>query len=155
MTVQLKKTVVGIVAVIVPMFYATTSIHGSTLDDLMTASNAAHATVTVALVEEEGADLASVFTDKAVIITPRGRSIRGRFTIRTSASILLPGIGGGRLNISRQTLNLIDSTGYETGSYTFTRVGKDDKEETYSGRYTAIWQVEDGRWKIDRLLGIR
>jgi len=124
------------------------------LADLQKASDTAHAVVRRALVEEDGSALASVFTENGAVISPTGQVVRGRTTIRASAILLLLTMGGGEMKISRQDLHLIDSTGYETGLYTFRKAGE-SKDRVWTGHYTAIWEKEDSQWKVARAIGLR
>ncbi len=117
-------------------------------------SDAAHAAVREALIEEDGAKLASIFTEDGAIISPDGRLLRGRLTIRASASLLFLTSGGGELETTRHNLTIIDSVGYETGRFIFRRAAGDRQIIAWSGRYTIIWQPEGGRWKVARAIGL-
>lgn len=124
------------------------------LDDLRAASDSARAVVQRALVDEDGSVLSSVFTENGAVISPTGEVLKGRLTLKASAMLLMMTLGGGDLTLKRHNLSLLDSTGYETGSFTFRKAdsGKDDRN--WVGRYTVIWEKENGQWKISRAIGI-
>ena len=123
-------------------------------DDLRSASDSARTVVQRALVEEDGAALSSVFTENGAVISPTGEVLKGKLTLKASAMLLMMTLGGGDLTLKRHNLNLLDSTGYETGSFTFRKAdsGKDDRD--WVGRYTVVWEKENNQWKISRAIGI-
>lgn len=124
--------------------------------DVTAASDSAFATIRTALADESGSKLASIFTSDAAIIMPSGQSVEGRLTIRATATLMLTAFGSGKLTVNRQHISIVDDTPYETGSYSFERpLDGDGKVQRYAGRYTLIWQREDGVWKIHRAIGIR
>ena len=125
------------------------------LEEVTAASDSARAIAKTALVEKDAGKIASLFTEDAAVIDENGRSIRGRFTIRATLTLLLMATGETEVEISRFDLNLIDSTGYETGKYTLRETSEDGKNRTFTGRCTLIWRFEDKGWKIDRAIGIR
>lgn len=141
-------------AAVLVQFGWTAALAGN-LEDVRAASDSAGATIRKAVVDEDGTALASVFTEDGAIISPNGQVIRGRLTIKTSATLLFLTMGGGSLDLVRQGISLIDSTAYETGHYSFRRSDDESTDQTWSGRYTVIWQREVGRWKIDRIIGLR
>jgi len=124
------------------------------LDDLRSASDSARAVVQRALAQEDGAVLSSVFTENGAVISPTGEVLKGRLTLKASAMLLMMTLGGGDLTLKRHNLSLLDSTGYETGSFTFRKAdsGKDDRN--WVGRYTVIWEKENDQWKISHAIGI-
>ncbi len=113
-----------------------------------------HSVVRKALSEEDGDLLASVFTEDGAIISPDGRVVSGQMTLKTSATLLFMTMGGGDIEISRQSLSVIDGTAYESGRFVFQRSG-DETNQTWPGSYVAIWQHEEGKWKVRRALGLR
>jgi ketosteroid isomerase-like protein len=123
-------------------------------DDLRLASDSASATVRRALSEEEGSTLASVFTENGAVISPSGEVLRGRMTLKASALLLMMTLGGGDLTLKRHNLNLLDSTGIETGSFTFRKAEAAKDDRGWVGRYTVIWEKENNQWKISRAIGI-
>ncbi len=130
-----------------------TPLSAEVLEDITAASDAAKGTVEQALADQDGGLLASIFTDDAVVISSRGATIKGRSTIRASATLAFLTMGSGQLEVSRRYISVVDSTGYETGNYLFRRGGDDEPGQTFSGRYTVIWELEEGAWKIGRALG--
>ena len=124
------------------------------LDDVTAASDSLQAVVREALAEEDGGLLASIFTEDGAVISPDGRVVRGRLTLRASATLLFMTMGGGEIEIKRSAISLIDSTAYETGRFVFTRTG-DESGDIWRGSYAAIWQREAGRWKVHRAIGLR
>jgi ketosteroid isomerase-like protein len=123
-------------------------------EDLRLASDSAGATVRRALSEEEGTVLASVFTENGAVISPSGEVLRGRMTLKASAMLLMMTLGGGDLTLKRHNLNLLDSTGIETGSFTFRKADAAKDDRGWVGRYTVIWERENNQWKISRAIGI-
>jgi ketosteroid isomerase-like protein len=146
----LHSTCIGIV--LVGLSYSTPV--AAVPDDLRSASDSARVRVERALVEEDGAALSSVLAENGAVISPTGEVLKGKLTLKASALLLMMTLGGGDLTLKRHNLNLLDSTGYETGSFTFRKAdsGKDDRD--WVGRYTVIWEKENGQWKISRALGI-
>lgn len=142
---------------LIPLMFllGSSSLPANDLEDVTAASDAAHITIRQALAEEDGGLLASVFTDDGAIISPSGQVIRGRLTIRTSATLLFLTMGGGDLKVTRNGINIIDSTAYETGQYTFRRTGNEAEDRAWSGRYTALWRKETGEWRVSRAIGLR
>ena len=124
------------------------------IEEIRLASDSARLVVQRAIAEEDGATLASVFTEGGAVISPTGEVLRGRLTLKASAMLLMMTLGGGDLKVTRHNLNLIDSTGYETGGFTFRRTDSDPQEKARVGRYTLIWEKEAGKWKISRAIGI-
>ncbi|MCX6835178.1 MAG: nuclear transport factor 2 family protein [candidate division Zixibacteria bacterium] len=124
------------------------------IEEIRSASDTAKALVQRAIAEEDGAALATVFAEDGVVIAPTGEVLKGRLTLKASAMLLMMTLGGGDLKVTRHNLNLIDSTGYETGAFTFRRTGSDKSEKAWVGRYTVIWEREAGQWKIARAIGI-
>lgn len=124
------------------------------IEEVRSASDTAKALVQRAIAEEDGAALATVFAEDGVLIAPTGEVLKGRLTLKASAMLLMMTLGGGDLKVTRHTINLIDSTGYETGAFTFRRTGSDKSEKAWVGRYTVIWEKEAGLWKIARAIGI-
>jgi ketosteroid isomerase-like protein len=123
-------------------------------EDIRAASDAAQVTIQQALVEENSGKLASVFTEDGAVITPDGRVVKGRQTIRATALLLLAAFGAGDLEIIRYDVSVIDNTGYETGKYVYKWTTGDDKVQTFVGRYVTIWKQEAKQWKVNRLIGI-
>ncbi|MEW5796669.1 MAG: DUF4440 domain-containing protein [Candidatus Zixiibacteriota bacterium] len=121
---------------------------------LRLASDSALGVVQKALETEEAEGLASIFTENGAVVTPTGQTIRGRLTLRTMATLLMMTWGGGKLQISRDSLMARDSTGNEIGRFTFRRTPKDEPEQTWSGSYTIVWEREGGRWKVARAAGL-
>lgn len=124
-------------------------------DDVTTASNNAAAKVSQALLDEDAQKLASIFSDDGAIIVPSGQMIRGRLTIKASASLLFMTMGGGKLKINRSNISILDSNAYETGRYTFHKGEGDAQVEAWNGSYTIVWLFEEGQWKVDRLIGLK
>lgn len=124
------------------------------LEEVTAASDKMHSTVRKALAEEDGDLLASVFTEDGAVISPNGRVVSGQLTLKTSATLLFMTMGGGSIEISRQSLSLIDGTAYESGRYIFKR-SDDETNQSWQGLYVAIWQREEGKWKVSRALGLR
>jgi ketosteroid isomerase-like protein len=127
------------------------------LDDVMTASRAAYTTLKKALISEEGALLASVFTEDATVAAPNGTSISGRLTIRTTATLLFMTKGGGKLTVTSDSLLAIDSLNAyrENGRYTFSQHSGKDQTRQFTGRFETLWTKEDNFWKIASLVGRR
>lgn len=125
------------------------------LDDLKAASDSVHKTIVAALADENSRLLASVFTDEGAIIAPTGESMLGRLTIRASATLLFLSVEAGEVDVDRYSLNIIDGEGYETGRYLYKEPRGDAGERQFMGRYTLIWQKEDGRWRVHRAIAIR
>jgi ketosteroid isomerase-like protein len=123
-------------------------------DDLRSASDSASSVVQRALAEEDGAALASVFTENGALISPTGEVLKGKLTLKASAMLLMMTLGGGDLTLKRHNLNLLDSVGYETGSFTFREDDSEKDDRGWVGRYTVIWEKENGQWKISRAIGI-
>jgi uncharacterized protein (TIGR02246 family) len=123
-------------------------------EDITAASDEARATVGKALADEDGGLLASIFTDDAVVISSRGQTIKGRSTIRASATLAFLTLGSGKLDLARQYLSIIDSTGYEAGRYVFRRGEGEELDPAFSGKYLVIWEIEDGAWKVARAVGL-
>lgn len=144
----------GVCIVIVLAGLSYGKLTAAALDDLRSASDSARARVERALVEEDGAALSSVFAENGAVISPTGEVLRGKLTLKASAMLLIMTLGGGDLTLKRHNLNLLDSTGIETGSFTFRKAdsGKDDRG--WVGRYTVIWEKENNQWKISRAIGI-
>ena len=131
-----------------------TTVSAGPIEEIRNASDTAKAIVQRAIAEEDGAALAIVFAENGAVIAPTGEVLKGRLTLKASAMLLMMTLGGGDLKITRHNLNLIDSTGYETGAFTFRRTGSDKSEKAWVGRYTVIWEKEAGQWKIARAIGI-
>lgn len=125
------------------------------LDDLKAASDSVHKTIVAALADENSQLLASVFTEEGAIIAPTGESMLGRLTIRASATLLFLSVEAGEVDIDRYSLNIIDGEGYETGRYLYKEPDGGQQARQYMGRYTLVWQKDDGRWRVHRAIAIR
>ena len=123
-------------------------------DAVLAASNAAGRTVREAVLEEDGEKLATVFTENAALIAPDGRRVQGRTTIRASATLLFLTLGGGELNRTRLTMNMVDGVAYETGSYEFFKDPGDKQASAIKGKYVVVWKQEQNLWKIAVAIGL-
>jgi uncharacterized protein (TIGR02246 family) len=139
----------GVVTVLAPRAGA------EELEDLKAASDSVHQTIIAALADEDSQLLASVFTGEGAIIAPTGESMLGRLTIRASATLLFLTVEAGEVDIDRYSLNIIDGEGYETGRYLYKEPAGEGQSRQYMGRYTLVWQKEDGRWRVHRAIAIR
>jgi len=124
------------------------------LEDVTAASDSMRTVIRQALADEDGGLLASIFTEDGAVISPDGRVVRGRMTLRASATLLFMTLGGGETEINRHSINLIDSTAYETGRFVFRRSG-DETTQVWQGAYTAVWRREAGLWKVACAIGLR
>jgi len=107
-------------------------------------------------IEEKDSDpVLSILTSDAAIITTHGKVVQGYLTMKTSLTAIFFLAGNYKVEIKRHSLNLIDSVGYETGMYTLRQLMEDGTERQLTGRFTLIWQKEDGTWKIHRAIGLR
>jgi uncharacterized protein (TIGR02246 family) len=125
------------------------------LDEVTAASDSLQTVIGRALADEDSDLLASVFTEDGAVISPNGRVVRGRMTLKASAALLFMTMGSGDIEIDRHNLSLIDDTGYETGRFVFKRSGEEANRATFAGSYTAVWQREAGRWKLAVIVGLR
>lgn len=132
-----------------------TPVGAADLTKITAASDKAAARVSKALLEEDAGVLVSIFTEDGAIIAPSGQMIRGRLTIKTSASLLFMTMGGGKLKINRRNISIIDNNAYETGRYTFQQGDEDSPAKAFTGSYTIVWLKEQGEWKVDRLIGLK
>jgi len=130
-------------------------VYSDDLDRLRAASDSAHQTIPAALRESNAGKLVKLLGSDAALISPTGSSIQGRLTIRAMAALLLNTIGAGRIELKRQTLNIIDHTGYETGRYTVHDKTADGKALMFTGRYTVVWREEENTWRIGVAIAIR
>jgi ketosteroid isomerase-like protein len=124
------------------------------VDDLRSASDAALTKVQEAVAQEDSETLASVFTENGSITVPSGQTIRGKTTIRSMGALMMMTWGGGDLKVTRDTLGLKETTGHEIGRFVFRRPVKDQKDQIWSGGYTAVWEKEAGVWRISRISGL-
>ena len=124
------------------------------LEDVTAASDSIQVVISKALADEDGALLASIFTEDGAVISPDGSVVRGRMTLRASAALLFMTMGSGEIEINRHNISLIDSIAYETGRFVFRRSG-DDTKQALQGSYTAVWRQEIGTWKIACTIGLR
>jgi ketosteroid isomerase-like protein len=127
---------------------------GNNTDALRSASDSARSTVQQALIREDAETLASVFSENGSVVVPTGQTIHGRTTIKSMAALMMMTWGGGKLKITRDSLQVKDSTGYEIGRFAFRRAVKDMPDQVWSGGYTAIWGMEEGIWRISRVTGL-
>lgn len=152
---SLQPALISALGAIGIMMAGQTVLLAGEIEAVTAASDRAQATIQEAVIDKDGASLASVFTENGAVVAPSGQVVRGRITIRASATLLFLTLGGGHLELTRDNLSLIDNTAYETGRYSFRRTGPAQKDRVWTGSYTAIWLVEEDRWRIDRLIGLR
>lgn len=135
-------------------FAAARPCQANDLEDVTAASDSLRTILASALADEDSDRLASLFTEDGAVITPTGRVVKGRLTLKTSAALLFMTMGGGEIEIKRSSISLIDHTAYETGQFVFRRSG-DKADKTWQGSYTAVWKREAGQWKIAVAMGLR
>jgi len=124
------------------------------LEDVTAASDSIQMVISRALADEDGTLLTSIFTEDGAVISPDGRVVRGRMTLRASATLLFMTMGSGKIEINRHSISLIDSIAYETGRFVFRR-SADDTKQVLQGAYTAVWSQEIGTWKIACAIGLQ
>lgn len=127
----------------------------SEIEALRTASDAAKVTIKRALSEGDSGLLTSVMADDITIVAPTGQTMRGMFTIRATAVMLFSFSENSEVSFERQTINLIDSLGYESGRYTVSEKLEGGKVRKIEGRYTLVWKSVEGEWKLYVVIGIR
>ena len=123
-------------------------------DDLRVASDSTLAAAQAAIKDKDSGKLLSLLSDDAAVITENGRVVQGYMTLRTALMAVFLLSGGSQVSIDRYSLNLIDSTGYETGQYTVKQSLENGSEKKYTGKFTLIWKKESGRWKVHRAIAI-
>lgn len=138
----------------VAAFVWTPSVAAESLVALRSASDSAKIIVQKAVAQEESEPLASVFTEDGSIVVPTGQVIRGRTTIRSMAALMMMTWGGGNLQVTRDTLQVRDSTGHEIGRFVFRRQVANQPDQVWSGSYTVVWQTESGVWRMSRVTGL-
>jgi uncharacterized protein (TIGR02246 family) len=99
---------------------------------------------------KDAAQFVSVYADDAVVMLAGVPDIRGLAAIREGISAMMqdPGFGlsfeADRIEVARS-----GDLAYETGSYSMTMTGPDEKPATETGHYVVVWRKgPDGAWKV-------
>ena len=91
----------------------------------------------------------SVYTDDAVVMSPKAPAIHGKDAIRKGLvqMFALPGPGLSFQTVSVEVARSGDIA-YETGSYDFVTTDKKGKANDEHGKYVVVWKKQgDGTWK--------
>lgn len=91
----------------------------------------------------------AVYTDDAIVMSPKAAPVHGKDTIRKGLAQMfaIPGPG-----LSFQTTSVeVARSGdiaYETGTYDFVTTTKNGKTNDEKGKYVVVWKKQsDGSWK--------
>jgi ketosteroid isomerase-like protein len=97
--------------------------------------------------------LLSFFVDTGGVVMPDMQGLLGLDNIRKSAPTLMRVVGGGDLEIQRESMRLRDEldVARDAGTFTVTRTMEDGSVWRFDGLHTLFWKkTADGVWKLDR-----
>lgn len=104
-----------------------------------------------ALLAQDAATIATIYTDDAVVLPPSNRRTEGRTAIEsmfTSWFGQVPPFDTFTLSTDQLVLAESGDIAYEIGTYQIS--GSSPTGETYeeTGKYLAVWENVDGEWKM-------
>ena len=97
--------------------------------------------------------LLSFFVDTGGVVMPDMQGLLGLDNIRKSAPTLMRVVGGGDLEIHRESMRLRDEldVARDAGTFTLTRTMEDGNVWRFDGLHTLFWKKSpDGVWQLDR-----
>ena len=99
----------------------------------------------------EGRDVERIvafWTEDAIVTPPGAPVIRGKAAIReyVKSSLAIPGFQI-RWSPASASVSSDGTLGYTTGENVVSVPGADGKLITITGRYTTVWQRDDGNWR--------
>jgi ketosteroid isomerase-like protein len=97
--------------------------------------------------------LLSFFVDTGGVVMPDMKGLLGLDNIRKSAPTLMRVVGGGDLEMKRESIRIRDEldVARDAGRFTVSRQMEDGGTWKFEGLHTLFWvKSEDGTWKLDR-----
>lgn len=144
-TIAILTTVLFLVAVAV---HATE--HPEKAAEAKKAIEAANASISAAVKQQDAKAIAAHYTDDAIALPPDHAMVKGRSQIE---SFWKESLDGGMKQLMLETVSVERSGGLavETGTATLKIQPEGKEAQTLEGKYVVVWKHgKDGAWKLDR-----
>ena len=95
----------------------------------------------------DGAAMASVYANNAIVLAPGGEPIKGRAAIQAALDGVLEAAGGSQMAIESLELMSHGDVVIDVGSFVETAADGSHKDH---GKYMAVWKKVGGSWQMVR-----
>jgi ketosteroid isomerase-like protein len=116
-------------------------------------SDSAYAVFKKAVATSDVDLLLSFFIDTSGVVMPDMNALQGLANIRKRAPLLMRVVGGGKMEITRESMRLHENgqLARDAGTFTVTRKLEDGSTWKFNGTQTLLWKkTAEGVWKLDR-----
>ena len=94
-----------------------------------------------------GAGIAALYAEDAVILPPGGNAVQGMEAIAAYWQASIDELPGSTVELTTDELHNLGEVAVEVGSYATTGAGGEHLDH---GRYLVVWMLKDGTWKMAR-----
>ena len=94
-----------------------------------------------------GAGIAALYAEDAVILPPGGDAVEGTEAITAFWQVAIDATPGSKAELATTELHNLGDVAVEVGSYVATAA---DGSHMDHGKYLVLWMLKDGKWKMVR-----
>jgi uncharacterized protein (TIGR02246 family) len=95
----------------------------------------------------DGAAMAALYTDDAIVLPPGGEAVEGREAIEAFWQGFIESLAGSQVALETIEVRSGDGVAIEVGSWAITGA---DGEHVDHGKYIVAWKYVDGVWRLHR-----